>query len=432
MIRSLAAASVAFALTAAAQTVEAQALRVVHVRAPDINCVFSHDCRLLVRDSVGTVALDGTSGTARIQSRTADAGALNTPGFGLTPYVYRVNLNNVSGRGTESCVRRFQIDFGTVEARDYDGDGIRDHVWVTTVGGLGDVAPVAAYRNGTKVTFEFEPSVCAGETSYFFGMASRRLPVASIGRIVSDASTVYEVDVRTPEPLPIRFLRGDVNVSGATDMADAVALLSGLFRTGADFACDDATDVNDDGRQDVADAVRLLGYLFRGESAPPSPFFRCGFDSTPDELGCASFDACAADQCTDPSADSIRFSIRRRSSQFRGLVRITGRVVNNGGDFTSSSGQQSVVLYEVPLGGRGRVVARRDFTNLLSGQSIEVSYQRDWDASSPAEGEFPPTYRVALSYDPDIYIDGNEGNDDCVSANNSLDVSGMGINELFR
>ena len=73
----------------------------------------------------------------------------------------------------------------------------------------------------------------------------------------------------------------------------------------------------------------------------------------------------------------------------------------------------------------------KQFEDLAAGGEITVSFERAWDASSPAEGEFPPTYTLRISFDPDIFIDGNEQNDDCRTSNNRLERSGSGINDLF-
>ena len=130
----------------------------------------------------------------------------------------------------------------------------------------------------------------------------------------------------------------------------------------------------------------------------------------------------------DPAASKIDFAIVQRTTQFRGRVRVTATVKNVGrGDFISSRGQQTALLYSDRT-----LVARRDFLNLAVGQSFTFSYDRLWDSSSPAEGEFPPEYRLVVTYDPDIYIDGNSQNDDCSNANNNRVRSGTGINDLFR
>jgi hypothetical protein len=77
-------------------------------------------------------------------------------------------------------------------------------------------------------------------------------------------------------------------------------------------------------------------------------------------------------------------------------------------------------------------VATKQFVNLAPGATETVAYERAWNSSSPSEGEFPPSYRLLITYDPDIYMDGNPENDDCDLSNNQMDRSGTGINELFR
>lgn len=129
----------------------------------------------------------------------------------------------------------------------------------------------------------------------------------------------------------------------------------------------------------------------------------------------------------DPAATQVGFRVLSRTSTYRGRVQIVGTIKNLGRQsFLSRYGQQAVYLYE-----DSRVVARRSFTSLAPGASLSLAYQRNWDASSPAEGEFPPTYKVVISYGPDIYIDGNPNNDDCRSQNNQLSKSGTAINQLF-
>ncbi len=150
-------------------------------------------------------------------------------------------------------------------------------------------------------------------------------------------------------------------------------------------------------------------------------------------------------ECPDPAAVGIEFGIVSRASmkqgtlgsasqRFRGTVRITGVVKNVGqGAYESGREQQEIQLLEISLGSdRAEVVARRDFRRLAPGQEAAVQYEREWDASSPAEGEFPPVYRLVIVYRPDIRRDENRGNDDCDLNNNRMERSGSEINELFR
>jgi hypothetical protein len=135
-----------------------------------------------------------------------------------------------------------------------------------------------------------------------------------------------------------------------------------------------------------------------------------------------------ARQCPNPAAHRIDFRILNRTSQFRGQVQITGVVKNLGNAaYISNPNQQSIHLYE-----GSRLVTQKPFQNLTPGQEVTVTYTRSWDASSPSEGEFPPTYKLLIVYDPDIRLDGNPRNDDCNAANNQKQRSGADINALFR
>ena len=98
-----------------------------------------------------------------------------------------------------------------------------------------------------------------------------------------------------PGPL-LPFVRGNINGDSRVDVADPVYLVSGLFRRGAGFPCEDAADVNDDGLIDSSDAVYSINYLFGipGGPPPPPPFAECGTDPTDDDgLGCDAFGRCS-------------------------------------------------------------------------------------------------------------------------------------------
>ncbi len=81
------------------------------------------------------------------------------------------------------------------------------------------------------------------------------------------------------------FLRGDMNLGGTLDLADAIAILVYLFASGSPPQCLDAADVNDSGNIDIADPISLLTYLFFNGASPPYPFPGEGLDSTADGLG---------------------------------------------------------------------------------------------------------------------------------------------------
>lgn len=82
--------------------------------------------------------------------------------------------------------------------------------------------------------------------------------------------------------------RGDVNLDGGVNIADAVYMLNALFVPGSKpLDCFDAADCNDDGGVNIGDSVRLLGMLFVPGMPPlPAPGTECGADLTDDTLTC--------------------------------------------------------------------------------------------------------------------------------------------------
>ncbi|MCA9588553.1 MAG: hypothetical protein KC657_24720 [Myxococcales bacterium] len=134
-------------------------------------------------------------------------------------------------------------------------------------------------------------------------------------------------------------------------------------------------------------------------------------------------------QCVDPAATAIDAVIVARTSRFAGTVRITGRVKNVGNAaYVSRPGQQIVQMWEETPGARPRLVAQQAFTNLAVGQEMFVSFARPWSSSD----EFQPQYKVVITYDPDIFLDGNTKNDDCNMNNNARVRAPASINALFR
>ncbi|HQC38406.1 MAG: hypothetical protein PHX90_03475 [Thermotogota bacterium] len=143
--------------------------------------------------------------------------------------------------------------------------------------------------------------------------------------------------------------------------------------------------------------------------------------------------------CPDIAAVEIVFQIIRRDSPFRGRIRITAVVKNiTLKDFSSGPNQAVALLYQMPSyvpcssATGGTVLVQKEIRTLAAGATIVLVYERDWDSSSPNEGEFPNCYRLMISLDPDIYLDGNPDNDDCSQNNNRVDRSGADINALFR
>ena len=71
------------------------------------------------------------------------------------------------------------------------------------------------------------------------------------------------------EAAGIRYMTGDVNADGMTDVGDVVFLINYLFKSGPAPSPLPAGDATCDGNVDVGDVVYLINYLFKG-GPPPS------------------------------------------------------------------------------------------------------------------------------------------------------------------
>ncbi|HEX4303709.1 MAG TPA: hypothetical protein VHZ78_13010 [Rhizomicrobium sp.] len=177
----------------AAVPLSAQALTVVNVGAPAVNCVYNATCVVTVTDSVGNFTPPGDSGIGRLQSRTYD-GVAPAPAAGKKAYVYRVDMTSVSGATASTCVTKVALLFGPVTAEPYPPGALKD-VYVVTSGGLGSVGIASADQTGGMITFTFGGSgVCPGQTGYFFGLTSTvTTPVTGMARLYySDGSSTMK------------------------------------------------------------------------------------------------------------------------------------------------------------------------------------------------------------------------------------------------
>ena len=183
-------------------------LDVVNVGAPAINCIFDTDCTVTVHDTTDDIFLDGMSGSGFLQSRTLPVGEPGTVGAGLYAYEYRIDLRQMYGLTFIAGVTEFSIDFGSVSALDYDGDGNVDDVYVVTTGGLGNISPSSVEKSGNRLTFKFSPGVAAGsgpgngDSSFFFGLASS-FPLHPVTAEIKDSQNkTYSLDARAPDFTP--------------------------------------------------------------------------------------------------------------------------------------------------------------------------------------------------------------------------------------
>lgn len=207
-------AGVAASLLCAASA-QAAALKIVHVGAPAVNCLFDPSCTITPSDSVGTFPLAGAVGTAKLQTRTVKAKA-GTPAAGRTIYMYRLDLRQAVGVASLPCVKNVKVAFGAPSSTiDYDKDGVGgDQVFVISSGGSGTIAPTAAVKTGSTIDFQFATPVCAGaapgggESSFFFGLASALAPAAVNATVIDTANLASAAPARAPKLLSVRSFGG--------------------------------------------------------------------------------------------------------------------------------------------------------------------------------------------------------------------------------
>jgi hypothetical protein len=110
-----------------------------------------------------------------------------------------------------------------------------------------------------------------------------------------------------------RFLRGDSNLDGQVNLADAIRTLEFLFAAGEWLSCPDAADADDSGSIVITDPIFTLAFLFASGSPPPPPGpIACGLDETPDALECYATEACALDAVGSDFSGFARFAYDQR------------------------------------------------------------------------------------------------------------------------
>lgn len=177
-------------------TAHAAALKVVNVNAPAVNCVFDASCTIVVTDTVGNLTFTPLGAGARLQSRTFVAKP-GTPAAGKTGYLYRVDLT--SGAGFTECSAGLVLNFGPVASLPYAQPGTSE-VFVITTGGLGSVGLKSAEKNGDVITFTFDKYLCAGKTSFFFGLAAATAPMATTATLFGIGHPPFvAVNARVPQ-----------------------------------------------------------------------------------------------------------------------------------------------------------------------------------------------------------------------------------------
>ena len=99
------------------------------------------------------------------------------------------------------------------------------------------------------------------------------LPLSSLSVVARDRWGNETESAIVSCPQEVLFLRGDTNLDGVLNLADALGVL--YYVLGGDpvgMPCAAAADSNGDGEIALADSIYLLGYIFSGGPPPPPPF----------------------------------------------------------------------------------------------------------------------------------------------------------------
>jgi hypothetical protein len=196
---------------ALAHAAAAQTLTAVTVGAPQINCLFSTSCTVVVND-LATPYL----GNGFLQSRVFQAQP-GSPAAGKWVYEYRVDLTQVATTAAPVQVTSLAIPFApSALTMDFNGDGAAaEQVFVVTSGGLGSIGPATVQAYGDTIHVAFSPPVPGGQTTYFFGFLSNNPPHDTQARIVANVAPETHLAARGPSfggaaPTPGGSLRPNV------------------------------------------------------------------------------------------------------------------------------------------------------------------------------------------------------------------------------
>jgi hypothetical protein len=142
----------------------------------------------------------------------------------------------------------FSTNFGPTGRLFYlDADGVRSNIFEFHLAGGNDTLNEAVLGFGEDEDGEL----------YLLSSSSisPTTPGGIVARIVPSSCCV---------------LRGNVNATGAIDIADVTYLVAYAFKGGPAPPCDEEGNVNGIGGIDIADVTYLVAYSFKGGPAPPS------------------------------------------------------------------------------------------------------------------------------------------------------------------
>jgi hypothetical protein len=151
--------------------------------------------------------------------------------------------------------------------------------------------PIGCRGAGTLFLLDAtERGTCLIDT-FAYQFASEACDASALGRLPDGTGGIQPLSRPSPGApngkAPVTFLRGDADLNGVVNIADASRLLGILFASDPRRpACEDVLDVDDSGAVNLSDAIYLLRFLFQQGPRIPEPFPLPGPDPTPDGLVC--------------------------------------------------------------------------------------------------------------------------------------------------
>jgi hypothetical protein len=96
------------------------------------------------------------------------------------------------------CAVGLVLNFGPVTKLTYPQNQPAQ-VYVVTQGGLGSVGIQSAEQDGDVITFTFKSYLCAGTSTYFFGLAAAKGPQSATATLFEFGSPPFiQLNARTP------------------------------------------------------------------------------------------------------------------------------------------------------------------------------------------------------------------------------------------
>ncbi len=131
----------------------------------------------------------------------------------------------------------------------------------------------------------------------------------------------------------------------------------------------------------------------------------------------------------DPAVASVTLTKGSR----RGQVSVSYEIVNRGRSAWSSGPRQQGVNLEAHNGNTGRTYRNHQaMTGSAAAGGTMLRFSSPYIRNAFDDFEFGGHVAVSISYDPDIYIDGNNCNDDSNAANNQVRIENAEILAFMR